>query len=352
METRREDGRLQAGRIFSFFPEIGDAELKAVHVREGEDVPQGHLLFTFDTVPTRSDIEILHARTNVLARQIERARIQTEQERLATQDAHADASRAATTVRDLAARGLASKADREKAERAEERATLALQLIRPGVTGAPAESVETEELEVRRLQALADLRRAEKRLEDSLGRAPFAGRILRINDAVREFSPDPEKLAMRFPASRGPLVIVADTREMRAVARFFEGDVALIRPGHEAIVRAEHVPGREFKGRVTSVGQLGYSHGQNSTVVVEALIDNTEGQLKHGLTAEVEIVIARKPGVLALPLRCLHRWNDRDVAWRVRGSKRERVEVTTGISDETHVEIISGLEEGDEVAME
>lgn len=351
-ETRREDGRLQAARIFSFFPEVGDAELQAVHVKEGDEVPAGHLLFTFDTGPAMADLRALQARTNALARQAALADLRADDARQAAEAARAEAAQAAATAKDLAARGLASQADREKAERAAARAELAVRIAGAGAGGAAARPAEVEELEVQRLQAVADLGRAQRRLDESLGRAPFAGRVLRVNDAVKEFSPDPGKLAIRFQPSRGPLLILADVREMRAVARFFEGDAARIRPGHEAVVRAEHVPGREFKGQVSTVGQLGYSHGQNSTVVVESRVDNAEGLLKHGLTAEVEIVVARKAGVLAIPLRCLHRAEGRDAVWRIRGGERERVGVTTGISDETHVEIVSGLAEGDEIAAE
>jgi len=351
-ETRREDGRLQASRIVSFFPEVGDAELKAVHVRDGDEVPAGHLLFTFDTEPALADLRALEARTNVLSRQVALAELRAEDARRAAEAALAEASQAAATAKDLAGRGLASQADREKAERAAARAELALRIAGPAGAGAAERPAEVEELEAQRLQAVSDLMRARRRLDESLGRAPFAGRILRINDAVREFSPDPGTLGFRFQPSRGPLLILADVREMRAVARFFEGDAALIRTGQEAVVRAEHVPGRDFRGRVASVGQLGFSHGQNSTVVVEMRVDNADGLLKHGLTAEVEIVVARKAGVPAIPLRCLHRANGRDAVWRVRGGARERVEVTTGISDETHVEIVSGLAEGDEIAAE
>ncbi|MBT3194123.1 MAG: HlyD family efflux transporter periplasmic adaptor subunit [Verrucomicrobia bacterium] len=362
VDVRREDGRLQAYRIVSFVPSLGDLKLRSVHVNEGDLVQSGDELFTFDTEPLMEQIAVLELRTNTLARKIEAARYHAEVKAPAQAQidlinaklSYEDAVRTARTREQMSEGGLASKAALDRALQTKEGALLALDLAKRGVerSAAGIASTEVADLEIDLKEALRELTQLQKRLVECVGKAPFTGRVLGINAAIKDYGRDFGEEGLVFQPGRGPLMIVADTSRIRIIANFFETAVALIETGQRAEVQAEHVPDEVFEGKVTSISQVGHSHGQASTVSVEVIVDNSRGLLKPGLTAEVRIVVARKDAALSIPARFLR---SSEAGYSVRRkceSGSERITVEIGISDRDFVEVLSGLEPGDEVVME
>jgi HlyD family secretion protein len=73
------------------------------------------------------------------------------------------------------------------------------------------------------------------------------------------------------------------------------------------------------------------------------------------MTCRAEIFTAAKTGVLAAPIQAVIVDEDlttaetKRYAFVVRGNRAERHDVTTGLSDDTYQEIVSGLNEGDDV---
>jgi multidrug efflux pump subunit AcrA (membrane-fusion protein) len=67
------------------------------------------------------------------------------------------------------------------------------------------------------------------------------------------------------------------------------------------------------------------------------------------MTTTVQIALERHAHVLALPLRAVRRDNGRTFVYVRRGDGVERRWVTTGSQDDSFLEIVEGLHEGDEV---
>jgi len=74
--------------------------------------------------------------------------------------------------------------------------------------------------------------------------------------------------------------------------------------------------------------------------------------LKAGMTAKADIVTEKKTGVLLVPEKAITRSNDNASVKIMVNGKLHSKPVTTGISDEINTEIVSGLNEGDEVVIE
>jgi multidrug efflux pump subunit AcrA (membrane-fusion protein) len=362
VDVRREDGRLQACRVFSFIPSVGNLKLRELHVKEGDVVAEGQALFTFDTAPLIEQITILEMRTNALASKIETARYeadvespaQAQMELMAAKTVYEEAARAAAVREQMSQSGLASQAELENALRTQERAALAFELAQHSVeriaVGPQHSHIADLEIELKGCER--EQSQLQKRLSECIGKAPFAGRILSVNPAIRDFGDDLGDDGLTFARGRGPLLIIADTSKMRIVASFFETAVAFIKPGQIAEVLAEHVPNQTFKGEVVAISQLGYAHGQSSTVSVQVMVDNSKALLKPGLTAEVSIVVARKDDALAIPARFLRYAEEGYYVWQRQGAERVRTPVEIGIADRDFVEILSGIEPHGEVVME
>src|SRR5262249_42798498 len=96
-------------------------------------------------------------------------------------------------------------------------------------------------------------------------------------------------------------VLAADLTKMQVVANLDESDVGRIRPGQVVTFRVDAYPNETFRGTVSQV-RLNPIVQQN-VVTYATVIDvpNNELKLKPGMTANVNVEIARSSGVLRVP---------------------------------------------------
>ena len=143
-----------------------------------------------------------------------------------------------------------------------------------------------------------------------------------------------------------PLAQVVNMYTVEAVVRIMEEKINLIQVGMTGVVTVEAFPGKEFVGRVYKksavLNQL--SHTQE----VRIAIKNSDLALKHGMFADVSIVIGRKKNALAVPVDSLiSDKTGKNYVFKVVGGKAVQQGVTMGITVEDFTEILSGLTPGD-----
>ncbi len=78
-------------------------------------------------------------------------------------------------------------------------------------------------------------------------------------------------------------------------------------------------------------------------------IDAEDVFLPAGLTAAINIIIEQKDNVLVVPSRAIRRQGREQVAEVVKDGKTERRQVRTGLSNDQMVEVVEGLQEGEQV---
>jgi macrolide-specific efflux system membrane fusion protein len=131
-----------------------------------------------------------------------------------------------------------------------------------------------------------------------------------------------------------------------------EIDITKIKAGENATITLDAFPTQTFVGQVYSVDSIGaISSGVVSFNVYVKMID-PPGTVHSGMTASVIIQTERKDNVLSVPSTAVQTTNGQAYV-RVKGKNGQitQVAVTTGISSDTDTEIISGLNEGDNVVM-
>jgi len=94
-------------------------------------------------------------------------------------------------------------------------------------------------------QSRADLALVENEIEKTRVRAPFAGTVLNVWAKVGEVA---------TPSASAPLVLFGDSSEMRVRAELEERDLVKVRVGQKVVVRSDAHPGKDFVGKVTSLG--------------------------------------------------------------------------------------------------
>ncbi|NIO00901.1 MAG: efflux RND transporter periplasmic adaptor subunit [Candidatus Latescibacteria bacterium] len=186
------------------------------------------------------------------------------------------------------------------------------------------------------------------------------------------------------------LLTIADLSEMEAEVQVDETEVIYIETGQKATVELDAFPDTTFSGIVTEVGnsamrvQAGLGQESVDFKVVVTITDSIPG-IRPGLSASVDIVVARVEDALTIPIQCLTVRKAKDLG-EVQGRSREEGEgekgelagedrgardeeeddeiegvfvveegtarfrrVQVGIAGESYFHVKSGLEEGEAV---
>lgn len=179
------------------------------------------------------------------------------------------------------------------------------------------------------------VRQKSEALADYSIRAPFAGVIAAV-DAKRGDR-----------VSSGAAVATIITEDKIAEISLNEIDAAKVAVGQKATLTFDAVEDLTVQGEVAEVDLIGtVSQGVVSyTVKVSFAVE--DGRVKPGMTANAEIVVESREGVLAVPVGAVKTRDDASyVEVPADGGSVRPVEVTMGISNDESIEIVSGLEEG------
>ena len=155
-------------------------------------------------------------------------------------------------------------------------------------------------------------------------------------------------------------LIATDLTKMQVDTNVSESDVGGMKQGQEASFTVDAFPGRVFRGAVEQVRQSPQTVQNVVTYDVVVAVANADLALKPGMTAAVDIVTARRPGVLRVPDQAL-RYTPSGAAaaaagtsrvWVLRGGKPVAVPIGRGLDDDTNTEILTGdLQPGDRVIL-
>jgi RND family efflux transporter MFP subunit len=173
--------------------------------------------------------------------------------------------------------------------------------------------------------------------------APFAGVI-----TERNVHPG----ALVGPSTSGaaaqPLMRLVDTDRLRLVVPVPEAYTAAMRPGAEIAFTVAAYPGQKFVGTVARIAQA--VDVSTRTMAVELDVANGDGRLAPGTFCQVRWPVRRSGRSLFVPSASVATTTDRTFVIRIRNGKTEWVDVKTGLTSGTLVEVFGDLHAGDEIA--
>jgi len=155
---------------------------------------------------------------------------------------------------------------------------------------------------------------------------------------------------------RQQLMIIPDMTTLLIKTKVYEAIIDLVQPGLKAHVRFDSRPDTPVAGHVSKVAVLpdSQNHWLNPGVKVfkvDVELNEKVADLRPGMTAQVEIELARLEDVLSVPVAAVFTEQEKTFCCRVNDGQVERVEVKTGKMNDTRVQILSGLSEGDKVLL-
>ena len=140
--------------------------------------------------------------------------------------------------------------------------------------------------------------------------------------------------------------IAQDLEKMQIEVNVSEADIGKVKEGQEVIYTLDGYPNSEFYGKVTQVRISPTTVSNVVTYSVIVTVDNSDLKLKPGMTANVSIITAKNENVLSVPNIALKFTPKTDGTkyktqglWVKNGLKNERVDITTGASDDSFTEV-------------
>lgn len=151
----------------------------------------------------------------------------------------------------------------------------------------------------------------------------------------------------------GTLVMVlSDLTRLFILASVDESDIGKVKLGQKVILTADAFPGKRFFGKIERIATRGVNISNVVTFEVKIEVQGRDKQLlKPEMTANVDIIVADKAGVLIVPSEAvLRKKGDYIVRIKMDDGRLEERRVKVGISDGVVTEITEGLNQGDTVA--
>jgi len=186
-------------------------------------------------------------------------------------------------------------------------------------------------------QAESGLAMANLQLDETTINAPFDGVIA--------------ELYITEGSTVGPQGAIARqvSNQVEASIEVEESRIGQIFDGQNASLQVTAYPGQEFPAVVTSVAPVADKDTRTFTVKVTPV--DAEGQLRSGMFADARLLIDEKKDTLLVSRDAITLIGDQPTVYVVNGDRVEQREVTTGLTNDGQIEVLSGLEAGDTVVI-
>lgn len=156
--------------------------------------------------------------------------------------------------------------------------------------------------------------------------------------------------------------VAQDLTKMQIEVSVSEADIGKVKVGQNVEYTLDGYPDEVFNGKVSQVRLSPTTVSNVVTYTVIVLVNNNDGKLKPGMTANVSVITNKKENVICVENAAL-RFTPIDITggkkfkeqgiWLLTKNEPNRVDIKTGITDSDYTEIISDkVKEGDEVILE
>ena len=178
--------------------------------------------------------------------------------------------------------------------------------------------------------------------QDGALRAPYSGTVSSVDYDESTVTEDAETL----------VVTMSPDKSMSVTINVDESDIMSLELGQTAQISIDSVGDDVFTGELTEINRTATSSSGVTRYTAVVTLDKTEDMLS-GMTASVVIRISGVDDAVIIPVEALHQTSSTSYVYTEydedMGEFGGMVEVVTGISNSSYVEIISGLNEGDTV---
>lgn len=308
---------------------LNPGRVAKISVKVGDVVKAGQILVTLDT--TLEEAQVAQAKANVEAAQTNVKAAQSNLDELEkAQTVSAAVSSGADNVNSSGYTG-----GQNSASMVEPVSPSALVQAKGALAQSQAALKQTQEtLKVAQVQA-----------GQAVYKATIAGTVLEVNAQEGNLAPVQQ-----------PLILVADLTQMNVEAQLNEVDAGKVQLGQQVTVTSKVLGNASAQGTIVeiapeAVSQSNVQGNASPTVEVKISLDQAPSGLKPGFNVTLQIRVATKAGVLAVPQEALFQEGSQNYVYQIVGGRLRKTEVKVGIGNDTHQEITFGLKAGDVVVL-
>jgi HlyD family secretion protein len=341
------------GRVEPIMPQTFRARyptfVQRTYVVEGQQVKRGQKLFDLDDTEVQAGLAQA------------RADLASQEEALNVAKAGGYASQAAKATADLQKaqanrdqlrhdNEALTKLVAEKAATSEELQQNHLRLVEAEADVQASEKVKQalekqSQLDLGRVSLQVEHARAtvhdlEDRLSSAHGTSPIDGTLYSL--PIRQGD---------FVKAGDLLGELADLHKVRIRAFIDEPELGRIAVNQSVEIQWDAQPGRVWNGRTEVLPKQVVTRGTRSVGELICSVTNDRQDLLPNTTVDVRIQVSERPSVLVIPRGAVSIDGVKRYVFRVEDKRLRRVQITVGISNPTKIEVLSGLNEGDVVAL-
>ena len=309
-------------------------QIKKLYVKLGDQVKKGDMIASIDSSTQQNSIDNKEAQLAIYKAQLESAKVA-----LNIAKTQFDRENA------LFAKNATSKQEFESAKNT-----------------YSANSAKIKELEAQIKQTNIELSTAKINLGYTKITAPRDGTVVSVQVE--------EGQTVNANQTTPTIVNIADLSHVKMKMQIAEGDITKIKVGTPVEYSILSEPTKKFQTTVSSIdpglttlsdGSYGssssskssYSSSSSSSSAVyyyaQSIVDNKDGILRIGMTTQNELLIANVEDAIIVPSIGIKKDENGTFVYVLKDGKPVKTEVKTGIKDNLDTQIISGINEGDEI---
>ena len=309
-------------------------QIKKLYVKLGDQVKKGDMIASIDSSTQQNSIDNKEAQLAIYKAQLESAKVA-----LNIAKTQFDRENA------LFAKNATSKQEFESAKNT-----------------YSANSAKIKELEAQIKQTNIELSTAKINLGYTKITAPRDGTVVSVQVE--------EGQTVNANQTTPTIVNIADLSHVKMKMQIAEGDITKIKVGTPVEYSILSEPTKKFQTTVSSIdpglttlsdGSYGSSSSSKSSnssssssssavyYYAQSIVDNKDGILRIGMTTQNELLIANVEDAIIVPSIGIKKDENGTFVYVLKDGKPVKTAVKTGIKDNLDTQIISGINEGDEI---
>ena len=336
VKSIESNGEIYATELIDVGAQVG-GQIKKLYVKLGDVVKAGDMIAEIDSATQQNNVDTKKAQLGIYEAKLNSAKVALEISKTKFK-----------REQELFAKNATSKEEFENAKN-----TLA------------ANEASLKEIEAQIVQAKISLNTAQIDLGYTKIIAPKGGVVVSVQVE--------EGQTVNSNQTTPTIVNIADLSKVQLKMEIAEGDITKIKVGSKVEYSILSEPNRKFHASISSIdpGLTTLSNGRYSTTTssgsttssssssaiyyyAKAIVDNPDGTLRIGMTTQNTIILDSAKDAVIVPSIAVKNEEGKSVVYVLKKDKdgletAERREVQTGLIDSLKTQILSGVEEGEEV---
>ena len=336
VKSIESNGEIYATELIDVGAQVG-GQIKKLYVKLGDVVKAGDMIAEIDSATQQNNVDTKKAQLGIYEAKLNSAKVALEISKTKFK-----------REQELFAKNATSKEEFENAKN-----TLA------------ANEASLKEIEAQIVQAKISLNTAQIDLGYTKIIAPKGGVVVSVQVE--------EGQTVNSNQTTPTIVNIADLSKVQLKMEIAEGDITKIKVGSKVEYSILSEPNRKVHSSISSIdpGLTTLSNGKYATTTssgsttssssssaiyyyAKAIVDNPDGTLRIGMTTQNTIILDSAKDAVIVPSIAVKKEDGKSVVYVLKRDKNgletaEQREVQTGLIDSLKTQILSGVEEGEEV---